>query len=153
MSAVPSGLIIFLVEDSADDVFFFQRALKNSRLEHTLIHVPDGGAALGYLKQAMSDTADAAHPLPDLVFLDLKLPTFSGFEILEWIRAQKNGSALDVTVVSGSEQEEDVARATALGVSAYCVKPVSVEQLRARFASWRERHAGRDVAASAHSPS
>jgi len=150
MSAAPSRPLVLLVEDSEDDVFFFRRTLKKIGLEHSLVHLADGQAALDYLKQVMGGAGDPAHPVPDLVFLDLKLPTFSGFEILEWIRARENGRALDVTIVSGSEQEADIKRAAALGVSAYCVKPVSADQVRARFDAWREAQTARDRAPGAN---
>ena len=82
---------------------------------------------------------------PALIWL-LKLPTFSGFEILEWLRAQKIGRDLEVAVLSGSEHDSDVSRALALGASAYYVKPVSVDQLRARFSRHVETQSARGAA-------
>src|SRR3954449_11136995 len=94
--------VILLVEDSEDDAFFFRRVLKRSGIEHSLRQAADGAAALRYLEAARAGADETKYPWPDLVFLDLKLPTFSGFEILTWIREQKM-EPLDVLVLSGSE--------------------------------------------------
>jgi DNA-binding response OmpR family regulator len=138
MADPASRPVVLLVEDSEDDAFFFRHALKKAGLACALFHAKDGAEALSYLKAALASATDAAHPWPDLVFLDLKLPTFSGFEILKWIREQTLPKPLDVTVLSGSEHASDIARATQLGATEYFVKPVAAEQLRLRFARWTE---------------
>lgn len=120
---------ILLVEDSEDDAFFFRWTLQKSGVSHQLTHVADGAAALDYLRAVQG----GAKPRPDVVFLDLKLPSYSGFEILEWIRQQSWPKALSVVVLSGSEHATDVSRAQSLGAAGYCVKPISAEQLRDRL--------------------
>jgi CheY-like chemotaxis protein len=147
MSGTPSRPYILLVEDSEDDVFFFRHALKKTCVTCTLAHAADGAAAIEYLKRAMA--GDPKSPWPDLVFLDLKLPTFSGFEVLGWIRENKIESRLDVAILSGSEHASDVERAMGLGATGYLVKPVSVEQLQMRVTRWSEAHAGSDPAKTA----
>jgi DNA-binding response OmpR family regulator len=137
--------IVLLVEDSEDDAFFFRHTLKKAGLPCSLFHVADGGDALRYLEAAQAAPDNATQPLPDLVFLDLKLPTFSGFEILAWIGERKLETVLDITVLSGSEHTSDVDRAMKLGARAYVAKPISIEQLRARFLS----HANKSAAAGA----
>lgn len=125
--------IVLLVEDSEDDVFFFRHALKKTGVPCALFHVADGAAALDYFKTAIATPADPAHPWPDFVFLDLKLPTFSGFEILAWLREQPLPRPLEVTILSGSEHASDIARAKALGAAGYLVKPIAAVQLQARI--------------------
>ena len=125
--------IVLLVEDSEDDAFFFRHALKKAALPCALFHVADGGDALRYLEAAQADPGNPTQPLPDRVFLDLKLPTFSGFEILSWMGGRGLVPSLDITVLSGSEHASDIDRAMALGARSYLVKPISVEQLRARL--------------------
>ncbi len=120
---------ILLVEDSEDDAFFFRWTLQKSGVRHELTHVADGAAALDFLRSVQA----RAKTRPDIVFLDLKLPSYSGFEILEWIRQQAWEQPLHVIVLSGSEHATDVTRAQSLGAAGYCVKPISAEQLRDRL--------------------
>lgn len=136
---------VLLIEDSDDDAFFFRHALKKCGVPCSLFHVSDGGAALSYLEASRNAPDDPTRPRPDLVFLDLKLPTFSGFEILSHLGEHPLKPALDVAVLSGSDHASDVARARSLGATDYLVKPVAVEILRARLQGW----VGRQLRAAA----
>jgi CheY-like chemotaxis protein len=124
--------LVLLVEDSEDDAFFFRWTLEKSGIRCEVEHAVDGAAAIEHLTGVLAGTV----PRPDMVFLDLKIPTFTGFEVLAWIRDHPFDPPLDVAVLSGSEHASDVQRAHGLGAAAYYVKPLSVEQLRARFQAW-----------------
>ncbi len=126
--------LVLLVEDSEDDAFFFRWTLEKCGFPCDVVHAVDGAAAIQHL-----ESAQASGRNPDLVFLDLKIPTFSGFEVLTWIRDRNFNPPLDVAVLSGSEHASDIQRAHTLGASAYYVKPLSVEQLRARYHHWRNK--------------
>lgn len=115
---------VLLVEDSDDDAFFFQRALSKTGLGTSITRIKDGGAAVEHLK-------NSAGKEPFLIFLDLKLPVLSGFDVLKWIR--ENGISAEVIVLSGSDLEADKKLARELGASDYLVKPISVEQLNQRL--------------------
>jgi CheY-like chemotaxis protein len=123
MSARPS---LLLIEDCEDDVFFFRRALRKACAESDLTHVADGGAAVRFLRETVS----SSDRLPDLIYLDLKMPVLNGFEVLDWIRQQPFAASLRVIVLSGSDQEKDRQRAANLGALRYQVKPVNSQLLR-----------------------
>lgn len=135
-----SSVHILLVEDSDDDLFFFKRSLKQVGADAHLVHQPDGRTAVSYLESALAGN----EPMPDLMFLDLKMPGLTGFEVLEWIAQQNLLRQLPVAVLSGSEQPGDVERALALGATAYFVKPILVQQLRTRIGECtaKQRSAG-----------
>jgi len=120
-----------LVEDSPDDSFFFQRALKKGNIPCNLKHVTDGRMAIDFLRdcQARPDL------LPDIVFLDLKMPVVNGFEVLEWLRSQPPLPSTPVVVLSGSNEESDKRRAKELGAAGYIVKPV----LSSQICEWLEK--------------
>ncbi|QYM80641.1 response regulator [Horticoccus luteus] len=134
--------LVLLIEDSDDDVFFFRHGLGKTGLNYQLTHLADGAMALAHLERALASPPDPEHPWPDLVFLDLKLPAFSGFEILRWLRDRPHAATLDVAVLSGSEHPSDIERAMALGASDYLVKPISPAILRSRLQRWNERTHG-----------
>jgi len=120
---------ILLVEDSQDDAYFFGRALKRCNRECRLLHVPDGGAAVQVLREALVDPSK----MPDLIFLDLKMPVLSGFEVLAWIQEQSFACAAPVIVLSGSDQQSDRKRVQQLGVSEFWVKPITSNSLAERL--------------------
>lgn len=141
--------IVLLAEDSEDDAFFFRWTLKKAGLDCELIHALDGAQAIQMLEDVAGPNGRHGENSPDLVFLDLKMPTLTGFDVLAWIREHRFVPPLDVSVLSGSEHASDVQRAKELGASAYYVKPLTAEQLRSRFAAWREQ---RESSSSAPSP-
>ena len=124
---------ILLVEDSSDDVFFMQYALKKAQISYPVQVVSDGQAAVDYLCGAGKYGNRADYPLPTIMFLDLKLPCFSGFDVLAWMRAQPVLVQIPVFILTGSSEERDKARAEELGARAYFVKPPDGAMLRRAF--------------------
>ena len=137
-SSEPRRPTVLLAEDSEDDAFFFRWTLKKCGIHCDLVHVSDGAQARRFLEECGTAEGQRKQKAPDLVFLDLKMPALTGFEVLEWIRDHPFHPPLDVAVLSGSEHAIDVDRAKALGAKAYFVKPISAEHLRARFAEWQQ---------------
>jgi Response regulators consisting of a CheY-like receiver domain and a winged-helix DNA-binding domain len=139
MNSRDEPITILLVEDSDDDAFFFGWTLQKTGLNCRCEHVVDGRQAIDFLEQARRQGQ-----LPASVFVDLKLPGMSGFEILEWIKNQKFDPELDVSVLSGSDHDVDVRRARELGARHYLVKPITCEQFVLRLSHVARRHVLQD---------
>lgn len=118
---------VFLVEDDANDVFFFERAARRSGFGVSIHAVPDGLEAMQRLQAALE--AGAAPPPFRLVVLDLNLPSRSGLEVLEWIRSRPELDALPVVILTSSLSHEDVEAARRFGANAYHIKPPEPRQL------------------------
>jgi CheY-like chemotaxis protein len=116
---------VLLVEDNEDDIFFMKMACQRTGIPHALHVVEDGDAAVDYLAGNGIYADRVAHPLPDLVFLDIKLPKRNGHEVLEWIRSQPSLKHLPVVIVTSSLVNVDVSRAYELGVTSYVRKLAS----------------------------
>lgn len=110
---------ILVVEDSDDDLFLFRRLLSKAGIAHPLNVATNGQAAIEQLTASLRGPADE---LPHLIFLDLKLPLRSGFEVLQWIRSQSALRELVVIVLSSSAEARDVKRAYEVGAQGYLVK-------------------------------
>ena len=62
------------------------------------------------------------------VLLDIKMPRMDGLEVLRQIREHEELKRLPVVILSSSREESDLARSWDMGVNAYVVKPVDVDQ-------------------------
>jgi CheY-like chemotaxis protein len=119
---------VLLVEDNEDDVFLMKRLFRKAAIDIPLHIVTDGRMAVDYLSGADAFHDRNTYPLPDLIFLDLKLPFLQGFEVLTWIRKQPDMDSIRVVVLSSSLEDQDRERANALS-SPYLVKPTTSEVL------------------------
>ncbi len=128
------ALNILIAEDGDDDLFFMKRALKGVDVPYELRVVTDGQQAIDYLSGENEYANRTLWPLPDLLFLDLKMPRQNGFEVLEWIRTQPSLDRLRVVVLTGSPEARDRQRAQTLGAATYLVKPPTKEMLKQVFA-------------------
>lgn len=117
--------LVLLIEDSPDDAYFFQRQLGKLSRKYSFRHVSDGRAAVELIEEAHGGRAS----MPHAIFVDLKMPVMNGFEVLEWVQQQPWAGALNVTVLSGSDQPGDIERAQKLGAAGYLVKPVTSKDL------------------------
>lgn len=87
----------------------------------------------GYAVVKATDTAEALArfeaEVPNLVILDINLPSGSGFDVCKAIRAR---SAVPVMMLTARGDEEDLVRALELGADDYLTKPFSPRTLLAR---------------------
>lgn len=60
--------------------------------------------------------------MPDVILLDLTLPTISGFEVLEALRHASHTSTVPVIIFSNRDSAEDRTRATVLGATRFYLK-------------------------------
>ena len=120
---------ILLVEDDENDVFLMTRALSKAKLAKPMHVATNGREALEYLGGEGIYSNRADHPLPECIFLDLKLPFVHGFEVMEWLRQQPSLEKINVYVLTSSPEDRDRTRAKELGAKAYLVKPPTPQML------------------------
>ena len=95
-----------------------------AREGHQVTAVGDGAAVLPAI----------ASIKPDLLILDIMLPTSNGFEILSGIRSTAGLRNLPVLVLTAKGQDADRRRMTDLGVDDFVTKPFSNHDLIDRVA-------------------
>ncbi|MCI2263156.1 response regulator [Xanthomonas indica] len=118
---------ILLAEDSPADAEMAVDALRDARLANPIVHVEDGVEAMDYLLRRGA-YADREEGLPAVLLLDIKMPRLDGLEVLKLVRSDESLKRLPVVILSSSREESDLARSWDLGVNAYVVKPVDVDQ-------------------------
>ena len=118
---------ILLAEDNPNDIELILTAFEEARIANEIIVARDGVEALDFLYRRGAH-AGRATPPPALVLLDLKMPRIDGREVLRQIRADAELHTLPAVVLTSSREESDLARSWDLGVNAYVIKPVDVDQ-------------------------
>lgn len=71
----------------------------------------------------------AAAEKPDLILLDTNMPGMSGHETLEHLRADPNLKHIPVIMLTALCEPQDIAAASARGVTDYVTKPFDFAQL------------------------
>ncbi|MBN1506219.1 MAG: response regulator [Sedimentisphaerales bacterium] len=73
--------------------------------------------------------AKAALEKPDLILLDMNMPIMNGQEMLERLRADPSLKRIPVIMLTAQCEPQDIAAASALGISDYVTKPFDFTQL------------------------
>ena len=118
---------ILLAEDSLADAEMAMDALRDANLANSVVHVEDGVECLDWLL-ARGKFAGRSGGDPAVVLLDIKMPRMSGLDVLTEMRANERLRRIPVVILSSSREENDLVRSWDLGVNAYVIKPVDVDQ-------------------------
>ena len=134
----PRKPVVLLVEDDLSDVQLINIALTRTPGEIDLIRVEDGDQAVEYLDGTAPFDNREKYPLPITMLLDIKLPKRSGFEVLQWLRSQKDPiRRLPTIVLTSSSHRRDVNQAFDRGANAYFAKPENMKELTALFGEFK----------------
>ncbi len=112
------GARILVVDDEIEIVRALERSLAAHGFE--VFTAGSGEEAL----EAIS------HHRPDVILLDLGLPSMSGLEVIKRVRAQSN---LPIIVLSVKDTEHDKVQAFDLGADDYVPKPFGMDEVLARL--------------------
>jgi len=118
---------ILLAEDSPADAELALDALQEANLVNPVVHVEDGVETMDYLLRR-GRFADRKEGNPAVLLLDIKMPRMDGLEVLQQLRDNEALRRIPVVMLTSSKEESDLARSCDLGVNAYVVKPVDVDQ-------------------------
>lgn len=120
----PEIVRVLVVEDNADDRALLIRQLRKSKTDNHVKFLTDGREALTYL-------TNLPPPMPfcDLIaiFLDLKLPSLSGLEVLRRIKDIPRIQNIPVIVMTSSIDPQDFEECQRLKVTSFILKPITFE--------------------------
>ena len=108
-----------------DDSATMRRILVNSlqRIGFTdCVEAEDGRQALDKFNSGIS-----------FVITDWNMPTMSGIEFARAVRAQENGKAVPILMVTTRSVREDIVAAVEAGVNNYIVKPFTPQVLKEKI--------------------
>jgi len=101
------------IDDNADIRELIAFILRRENYE--VQTAPNGIAGLEMIK--------ASHP--DLIILDVVMPEFSGYDVLDAVRSDKSSKVRDIPVlmITSRSSTDDIDQALELGATSYIVKP------------------------------
>jgi len=124
----PTGTVgrrILVVDDNQDSALSLAALLKFT----------------GHQTQTASDGREAVAAtltfLPEVVLLDIGLPTLNGYDACRQIRAQPDGMRILLIALTGWGQDEDRRKSKEAGFDAHLVKPVDHDQLMKLLAEFQ----------------
>lgn len=129
------SLNVLLVEDLEDDRYIFEHTLKNACPDAKLFTANDGLEAIDFLQNQGRFASDPQFPKPDIMFLDLKMPGCNGFDVLRWMKERSLVTTVEVLILSGASEPQDMALARELGARDYLVKPITSQVLQTILAA------------------
>lgn len=109
---------ILIVEDKPTSRELLRTVLEQQGYE--VVEAENGEEALARLREHV----------PDLVLMDLQMPSRNGYDVLKEIRKDPHLNALPVVAVTANAMPEDRDRVLAAGFTGYIAKPVALNRLR-----------------------
>jgi two-component system, OmpR family, alkaline phosphatase synthesis response regulator PhoP len=110
---------IMMVDDEPDQIYTLKTILESTSGDYELLGVTDGLEVLQLLKNG---------PLPDLIFLDIMMPTISGWELYEKIRENPEWKKIPIVFLTARTDEVAVNAGEFLG-DAYINKPYDTDEI------------------------
>ena len=126
----PAKRRILVVDDERDIVDMVGYNLQKNGYE--VLSAYDGQQALDI----------AQREKPDLIVLDLMLPSLSGTEVARRLKGNAATAGIPIVMLSAKGEETDVVVGLTLGADDYVTKPFSVKILLARLATVLRRSEG-----------
>ena len=111
---------ILVVEDTPSSLALLSDLL--AREGYTVREAPDGDLALWSIRARA----------PDLVLLDIRMPSMDGFEVCRRLKADPATADIPVIFLSALDDVEDKVRGLGLGAVDYVSKPYQAEEVLAR---------------------
>ncbi len=98
---------ILLIDDDDTTNYLNERLLKRLQVAQNIKVVYNGEEGINYLKEHCHVSAATKDSVPELIFLDIKMPVMDGFEFLDEyhrLRPELVGDAIIIMLTSSTNQ-------------------------------------------------
>ena len=118
-------ILILVVESFEGNTLTALESLELPDEKNEIVALRDVKNAIAYLNK---EGAYSKAKIPDLIFIDLKLPKINGIELLSYIKNDKKIKAVPVVVFSSSWSEKQVFDCYQNHANCIVTKPVNFEK-------------------------
>lgn len=127
MLHLPMRKLVFIDDDPIDH-FLMKHILRGKNYFDTTTYTVYGSLVLDYIEEHKSEP----EKLPDMIFVDLNMPLFSGWDFLKRMEQLQNEISKDIPVfvISSSLRPDDKATSSKYSfVQDFISKPVNSEEI------------------------
>ncbi|HVU32963.1 MAG TPA: response regulator [Opitutaceae bacterium] len=121
--------LVCIVDDDDTDRMIAQRALRRIGVRNPVRTFAGAIDFMRYMEATLAEAPPDGRIPVCVAFVDLRMPPPDGFELLRWIRRQPKLSHLQVVILTGSVDPQDMRRAAELRADLYLPKFPSDETL------------------------
>jgi CheY-like chemotaxis protein len=128
LSYNPHNMNVLLVDDDPTFITLHKRLLERTGMDMEISSASNGQEAMSLINDYFTGVRD----LPNLVLLDLDMPTMDGFSFLEAFNRIPFGKFHNpkVVILTSSSHPKDIEKVKSKGVYTYLTKPLTEETLR-----------------------
>lgn len=116
-TTIPTKFVLLYVEDNPVNVMLIEQIIENIP-NVSMLTASDGNMGLALAR---------AH-LPDVILLDINLPSMSGFEILKTLQDEPSTANIPVLAISAYAMSYDKDKAIKAGFHSYLTKPIKINE-------------------------
>lgn len=124
LSQPEKEITIVIVEDEDGHAYLIQKNLKRGGVSSPMVHLKNGQEAIEYFN---GNEVRGIKPLnldSTLVLLDLNMPMYDGFAVLEYIRDIEKIKNIPIMILSSTTRQHEIKRCYDLGCSIFLNKPI-----------------------------
>jgi len=118
---------VLSIEDNEADFVLLKKALETiPDLSLDIVNISNGNTAMDFLYKR--DDFKSA-PTPNIIILDINLPSVNGKEILKTIKTDENYKSIPVIIFSTSDYYVDIEETYQLHANSYITKTFDINEL------------------------
>ena len=118
------GKLILIVDDQAEDQSVLTWGLRRLGVQNPIHCLHDGHETIRYFNGETPYSDRVNYPLPGVLFLDLKLPVLTGWEVLDWMHGCGMKRECFVFVCTQFSEVAAMQRVYDLGAESFIKKPI-----------------------------
>lgn len=122
-----SSYKVLLIEDNPDDEYFFRKCISEFDKELDIYVLRDGVEVLNYFRE-LQDTSVRLFSQPDIIFMDLNIPSANGFELLNDLKKRPVLNGVPIIILTSSVNEEDAAKSYLLHANGFIKKSFTFKE-------------------------
>jgi len=112
---------ILLIEDNPDDEYFFRKCISKFDQPLEIYVLRDGTEVINYFRE-LQDTSVRLFSEPDIIFMDLNLPSVNGFELLSDLKKRPVLNGVPIIILTSSINDEDATKSYLLHANGFIKK-------------------------------